>query len=167
MSAALFPECAGLPLHCSDAWCLTLAFPAGCPCRCSRRWTRCWPTGASTSSLPRRSECSLCSVFSVASVVQPWAHLLENCRSDPEIRLLGDSFLVCSGSAFIYILRATKKHQLLPWGLGAPAVRTGNNRWGVAPDGGLQSAQWWAVDWMVEWGSQRACDGHGAGTWSR
>lgn len=84
-----------------------------------------------------------------------------------EIRLLGDSFLVCSGSAFIYILRATKKHQLIPWGLGAPAVRTGNNRWGVAPDGGLQSAQWWAVDWMVERGSQRACDGHSAGTWSR
>lgn len=77
-SGTEFPACAGLPFCCSDTWHLTLAFPPGCPCRCSRRWTRCWPTGASTSSPPRRSECSLCSVFSAASVVQPRAHLSEN-----------------------------------------------------------------------------------------
>ena len=77
-SGTEFPTCAGLPFRCSDTWRLTLAFPPGCPCRCSRRWTRCWPTGASTSSPPRRSECSLCSVFSAASVVQPRAHLAEN-----------------------------------------------------------------------------------------
>lgn len=77
VSSTEFPACTGLPFRCSDTWRLTLAFPPGCPCRCSRRWTRCWPTGASTSSPPRRSECSPCSVLSAASVVQPRAHLSE------------------------------------------------------------------------------------------
>lgn len=41
--------------------------------------------------------------------------------------------------------KSHQEHRLLPWGLGAPAVHLAEQ----APDGGLQSAQLWTVDWMV------------------